>query len=160
MVVRAVSALAAQRFDSGFEVIVVVDGSRDGSAQALRDLSLPFLKVLEQSNSGAAAARNRGAAAARGEILLFLDDDMLAHSRLLAEHDRSHADGADAVLGHIPLYPTLDGNFLTTEYEIFAEDRASRLSRPGSELSLQDLLTGQLSVKREIFEKFGGFDVR
>src|SRR5262249_39651082 len=98
--------------------------------------------------------------AARGEILLFLDDDMLAHSRLLAEHDRSHADGADAVLGHIPLYPTLDGNFLTTEYEIFAEDRASRLSRPGSGLSLQDLLTGQLSVKREILEKFGGFDVR
>src|SRR6266498_523051 len=76
LVVRSVWSLAHQEFVGDFEVIVVVDGSHDGSAEALRQLTPlapPFpLTVLEQSNQGAASARNRGAAAACGEILLFL----------------------------------------------------------------------------------------
>ena len=47
---------------------------------------------------------NRGAAIARGEILMFLDDDMEAHPRLLAEHDKLHGEGADVVVGSIPVH--------------------------------------------------------
>jgi glycosyltransferase involved in cell wall biosynthesis/peptidoglycan/xylan/chitin deacetylase (PgdA/CDA1 family) len=159
-VVRAVQAFAAQRFDAAFEVIVVVDGLADDSAAALRSLQTPFtLTVLEQPNSGAAAARNRGAAAARGDILLFLDDDMEPHPMLLAEHEYSYSRGAAAVLGHIPLHPQAARNFLTEGYRTFAVDRAARLSQTGAELTLQDLLTGQLSVPRRLFEALGGFDV-
>ena len=59
--------LARQDFEGGFEVIVVVDGSRDGSAAAVRKLQTPFpLTLTEQSNQGLSRARNRGAAVARG----------------------------------------------------------------------------------------------
>ena len=75
LVVKAVRSLAQQSFAGRFEIIVVVDGATDGSAQALRalELSVP-LTVIEQLNQGRATALNSGAARARGEILLFLDE--------------------------------------------------------------------------------------
>ena len=115
VVPRTVTALASQSYED-FEVIVVVDGPTDGTASALRELSTPFrLTVLEQPNSGAAAARNAGAAAAAGELLLFLDDDMEADPALLAEHDGSQREGADLVLGDLPLYPHSPRNVLSEE---------------------------------------------
>jgi glycosyltransferase involved in cell wall biosynthesis/peptidoglycan/xylan/chitin deacetylase (PgdA/CDA1 family) len=159
LVLSTVRALASQDFAGSFEVIVVVDGSRDGSAEALRALPMPVpLTVLEQSNQGAAAARNRGAAAARGEILLFLDDDMEAHPSLLAEHHRSHSAGADVVLGHLPLHKNAPRNFLSAGIKSWAEERARRLSQPGAELNVHDLLSGQISVKRALFQSVGRFD--
>jgi peptidoglycan/xylan/chitin deacetylase (PgdA/CDA1 family)/GT2 family glycosyltransferase len=157
-----VRSMTRQEFDGDFEVIVVVDGSDDGSAHVLRKLGKiadPFpLIILEQSNQGAASARNRGAAAARGEILLFLDDDMEAHPQLLVEHDRSHREGADVTLGHIPLHPESPLNILSAAVKSWAEDRARNLSSPDAKLTLHDLLTGQLSLPREIFQSVGGFD--
>src|SRR6266540_1949934 len=159
VVVASVRALARQDFDGSFEVIVVVDGSDDGSAEALRRIDVPFpLTVLEQPNQGAATARNRGAAVARGAILLFLDDDMEAHPRLLAEHDRSHRKGADVVLGHIPLHPSSPSNILSSAVKGWADRRLQRLSSPGARLTLHDLLTGQISLARETFYRIGGFD--
>ncbi len=138
---------------------MVVDGSNDGSAVALRELETPFsLTVLEQADrAGAAAARNRGAAVARGELLLFLDDDMEAHPRLLAEHERSHREGADVVLGHIPLHPESPASFLAAAVGSWAERRRERIEGNGR-LEPDDLLTGQLSLRRETFELLGGFD--
>ena len=68
-VCAAVMALAELRYAGSFEIIVVVDGSSDETAAALRRLSCPFpLHIIEQGNGGQAAARNRGADAAAGEI--------------------------------------------------------------------------------------------
>lgn len=160
LVIAAVSAFANQEFDGAFEVIVVVDGSEDGSAKALREIKPPFpLTVLDQHNSGRAAALNHGASAARGEILLFLDDDMEAHPRLLAEHDQSYRDGADMVLGHIPLHPKSPSNFLSVGVGLWAEKRTRRLSFPDATLKIHDLITGQASVYRNIFLHLGGFDI-
>jgi peptidoglycan/xylan/chitin deacetylase (PgdA/CDA1 family)/glycosyltransferase involved in cell wall biosynthesis len=157
-VVRMVRALARQELDD-YEAIVAVDGSTDGTAAALRDLSLPFpLKVVEQDNLGAGAARNAGAAAAEGEILLFLDDDMEADPRLLLEHDRSHREGADVVLGDLPLHPDSPHNLLSWGVGLWASDRRKRLTSPGAEIGMSDLLTGQISVGRSTYEEMGGFD--
>jgi glycosyltransferase involved in cell wall biosynthesis len=161
LVTANVAALGRQEFDQGFEVIVVVDGSTDGTGAALRTLQVPFsLTVVEQPNAGSAAARNRGATLARGELLLFLDDDMEAHPRLLAEHDESHRAGAAAVMGHIPVHPDSPPGLLAEGVKAWAEDRTHRLSEPGAEVRLADMLTGQLSVARALFERLMGFDAQ
>jgi peptidoglycan/xylan/chitin deacetylase (PgdA/CDA1 family)/GT2 family glycosyltransferase len=136
-----------------------VDGSTDGTEQALRDVpeSLPTT-VLVQQNQGAAAARNTGARHARGEILLFLDDDMEADPEMLAEQDRSLREGADMVLGHLPLHPDSPDNLLSQGVGRWAEKRRARLEGIEGELPITELNTGQMSISRANFERLGGFD--
>jgi peptidoglycan/xylan/chitin deacetylase (PgdA/CDA1 family)/glycosyltransferase involved in cell wall biosynthesis len=159
LAVRLVRGLDDQEFGD-FEVIVVVDGPADETPAALRALETRFpLTVLEQPHRGAAAARNRGAEEARGEILLFLDDDMAPHPALLAEHDRSHSEGAQLVIGHIPLDSESPPTGVAAAVGRWAERRRARLTTAEGEVPVADLLTGQISVPREAFERLGGFDV-
>lgn len=158
VVSAAVSALTRIRYAGAFEAIVVVDGSTDGTEEALAGIETPFpLRVISQPNRGAASARNRGAQAATGEVLLFLDDDMIADPEILEQHARSHAEGADAVLGDIPLDPASPRNFLSAGVEAWAAERRRQLIE-SDEITLFDLLTGQLSVRRAVFDAIGGFD--
>jgi len=74
-----------------FEVLVVNDGSTDGTEEIERE-AYPFqLRYLWQTNQGDAIARNLGARHSQGEILVFLDDDIILEkdylSALLAEHE-------------------------------------------------------------------------
>lgn len=157
-VVRTVSALE-QQSERDFEAIVVIDGSDDGSAAALRGLDVSFpLRVIEQDNQGAAAARNAGVDASSGELVALLDDDMRADPALLAEHDRSHRAGADMVMGDMPLDPASPRNLLSWGVGSWAASRSERLSAPGAEIRLDDLLTGQMSISRVAYLAVGGLD--
>jgi len=150
----AVRALGRLDYAGDIELIVVVDGSTDGTAMAIQAIDLPFpMTVIEQDNAGASAARNRGAELARNDILLFLDDDMVADPDLLTEHARLHRDGADAVIGETPVHPDSPGGFLPESVA-----RWINSTRVRSPLSPFDIFTGQLSVKRSVFEALGGFD--
>ena len=158
LVVAALRALEAQEDVDGYEVVVVVDGSTDGTTETLRQLTPSFpLTVLEQPNRGRAAAVNHGAEVAHGELLLVLDDDMEADPRLLAEHDRSHREGADVVLGHIPLHPDSPESFLRPGVAAWADRRAKALSSSAAP-DLHDLVTGQISLRNDVFRRIGGFD--
>jgi glycosyltransferase involved in cell wall biosynthesis len=68
-----IKSVLSQSFDD-FEVIVVNDGSRDRSAEAVEPF-LADLNYVEQANSGPGAARNRGIELARGKYIAFLDAD-------------------------------------------------------------------------------------
>jgi glycosyltransferase involved in cell wall biosynthesis len=96
---------------SEFEVIVVDDGSVDGTEQALEGLRFGFdLRYERQDSQGAGQARNRALAMAGGELVLYIGDDIVAHERLLEEHLLAHArnpDDASAVLGFIDWLPGL-----------------------------------------------------
>lgn len=72
-----------------FEVVLVDDGSEDSTAEMVREVRphLPYpLTYLWQPHSALAAARNTGIRAARGRVMLYIDDDVLADPRLLEEH--------------------------------------------------------------------------
>src|SRR4029077_13800601 len=73
-VTRALDSIANQTFED-FEVIVVDDGSTDDSAKRASAHKDSRIRVLSQANAGPGAARNRGTAESRGELLAFLDAD-------------------------------------------------------------------------------------
>lgn len=87
------------------ELVVSVDGSTDGTAEWLgeRRRADPRLVVVSAPNAGIAHARERGARAATGEVLLILDDDVIPSPGLASGHARHHA-GADDLLvqGYMP----------------------------------------------------------
>ena len=99
---------------SEFEVIVVDDGSTDGTGEALDARTFRFaLRYFAQNPAGPGAARNLGIAQARGEHVLFIGDDILADERLLEEHLLAHAATRTpglAVLGRIDWPSTMTPN--------------------------------------------------
>ncbi|MFN2607334.1 MAG: glycosyltransferase family 2 protein [Acidimicrobiales bacterium] len=86
---RELRAVPALRHD--LDVVVVLDGSDDGSREAVESTtwSVP-LRVHWQPNRGLAAARNVGLAAARGRLVWFLDDDLVPSEGLVARHRSAH----------------------------------------------------------------------
>jgi glycosyltransferase involved in cell wall biosynthesis len=71
---RAVDSVRAQTAADCCDVLIVDDGSTDGTARVLAELG-PGVQVVRQANAGGAAARNTGIRASRGEFVAFLDSD-------------------------------------------------------------------------------------
>ncbi len=84
-----------------YEVVLVNDGSSDDTPhviEAARARASCAFTVVNQENAGLARARNRGIARARGERIVFIDDDVLPVPSFVAEHLRSHERSPDAVV--------------------------------------------------------------
>jgi len=157
---RALRALALQVYPAHLvEVLLVCDGGNDGSAEMARELDMPFLlRVLWQENAGPAAARNLALAHAQGPLIVFIDDDVIAHPHLLAEHAAAHADADDrVVIG--PLLPPGQARSPWVRWELrtvarqYAEMEAGEY-RPGP----RQFFTGNASVRLEHLVGAGGFD--
>jgi GT2 family glycosyltransferase len=95
---RCLGALAALDYPrAAFEVVVVDDGS--AAPLALDDVAGVALRVLRTANGGPGAARNAGAAAARGEYLVFTDDDCRPAPSWLARIDAALERAPDDMIG-------------------------------------------------------------
>lgn len=148
---RTVQALLCQ--DSGAqdcEIIVVDDGSSDNTFQVVSDLTgmSPIeVRYLHQENRGAGAARNHGLREARGDIILFVDDDIVGVPSMLAEHLRYHRlypSPTVAVLGRVVLAPQIPPTPLNLRHLIYRWDSIT----DGQELTWQYFMTCNISLKR------------
>ncbi len=107
---QTLDALADLRNPPPFEVVVVDDGSVDGTTDALHRRTFPFpCTCLRQDNKGPAAARNAAVHVAKGTWVAFLGDDTLPDAEWLSIHHDTHKAWRDnrplAVVGHIGWHP-------------------------------------------------------
>jgi GT2 family glycosyltransferase len=163
MVTETLESLRGQSLPvDDFEVVVVCDGDIDGTQAALLKLEMPFpLQVLAQPQAGQAAARNRGAAAAKGAVLLFLDDDVLAVPELLAEHLHSHTGRPDrVVVGRLLPDPSVPPRGWTRWEQRWFDRRYEELAGGLTPVNGRKFYSGNASVSRAAFLAVGGFDTR
>jgi cellulose synthase/poly-beta-1,6-N-acetylglucosamine synthase-like glycosyltransferase len=146
-------ALAAQTVpQSAYEVIVVDDGSSDDTAAIAERHGA---QVLRQANSGPAAARNRGIAAARGEVILFTDADCAPAPDWIEQMLAPLAD--PQITGSKGVYRTrqrsLAARFIQIEYE-------ERYDHTAKHTYIDFIDTYAAAYRRDALLASGGFSTR
>lgn len=143
---------------SDFEVLVCDSNSNDGTAEYLAGVSAqhPNVRHLPGPYTGRAAARNAGIDAARGEVVLFNDADILASPDLLSQHLRHHrAQRKIAVVGLEVQVKDLDEYAYKRDHP---QARGSLHKPTRTKLTWLYFLTGNASVRREDLIRVGRFD--
>ena len=149
------------------EIILVDDGSTDGTRAWLATLKPPFRVVLNERNLGYAAANNRGAAIARGEILILLNNDLVLTTRwlkpMLAVHRRLGPQaGLVGNVQHEIATGAIDhaGIFINAKGKPEHDHRRPWWSwLPGCGWRRFPAVTGAcVLVRRALWEELGGFD--
>jgi GT2 family glycosyltransferase len=158
---RALASLRAQTLPaSEFEVIAAVDGSTDGTHEALRVFTAPYaMTALQGPNRGRARACNAGIRAASGDLIVLLDDDMEASSGFLAAHAAAHQGPAlRSVVGAAPIVVASGSPPFVRYMARGFRTRLERLAQPGYRLGFRDTYTGNFSAPRDLLLSVGGFD--
>lgn len=146
---------------SRFEIIVVVDGSTDGTAEALRGLRPTCgFHVIEQENRGPSGARNAGYRAAQSDLVLFLDDDMICVTRLVEEHLMAQRELRNTlVYGTVSLSeespPSLGAECFVREIGSFHRRKDQT---GGRDWLMSECVFSNASLPRQLLERVGGFD--
>ena len=151
-------ALEAQRLEApltGFEVVLVDDGSTDETVAWLtaQAAALPHLRLIQQSHGGPAQGRNRGVENARGEVIVFIDSDLVVTPTFLSCHAKA-LERQWQQAGHRRCFTY--GAVINT----------ANFSDPTSEphklrdLSWAYFATGNVAIDRALLEGAGLFDTR
>lgn len=139
----------------GYEVVVVDDGSTDGTIawiEAHCD-ALPHLRLFDQSHLGPAAARNLGVSQATGDMIVFIDSDLVVTDHFLQSHADAIARGRQT-LGHDRLF-TYGAVIDTNNFD----DPTSEPYKL-TDFSAAYFATGNVAIARSWLEAVGLFDTQ
>ncbi|MEB3275209.1 MAG: glycosyltransferase family 2 protein [Prochlorothrix sp.] len=135
----------------GYEVVVVDDGSTDGTVAWLRDNpQFPHVRLVEQQHQGPAAARNLGVNRAQGDTIIFIDSDLVVLDDFLHHHaqklHQAYQTGDDRCFTYGAVINTCNFDHPTAEpYKI-------------TDFSNAFFATGNVAIDRSWLEKAGLFD--
>jgi glycosyltransferase involved in cell wall biosynthesis len=145
-----------------FEIVVIDDASTDGTGEAIRRAAgnaLVPLRCVRESGRGVPFARNRGVQEARGEWIAFFDDDQIAGREWLRELMRTARETGAQVVGGVRWLQFLDEtprNLAPVTREVLGEKYYGPRMRRSNRYSLA--CTGNILVRRDVFERIGCFD--
>ena len=141
------------------EHIVVDDGSTDESVTVIREFqakSQIHLNLIRHENKGPAAARNGGAMASSGDVLLFWDSDMIAEKQLLYHHCRIQSEETPyLVAGARRFWPPA---MATSFSRNMNSDRLDEDQYERGTPSFQEIFSSNFSIRKDLFWEIGGFD--
>jgi len=154
------------QYSKPHEVILVIDGSTDGTKLYLEHIKFDILnfKIIYQSNGGRAQVRNKGAHIAEGDILLFADDDIVLPTDWVDQHVKHHLNHKDTILTGKLCAPNnqLSNDFFN--FKIWLNDKWSKKTKyrfeDSFELDYPYITASNFSIPRELFFNLGGFDNR
>jgi glycosyltransferase involved in cell wall biosynthesis len=158
---RCLEALTAQEYPGRLEIIVVDDGSTDGTPQVVEEFASRGVRYLRQANRGPAAARNRGIFAAGGEIIAFTDDDCLPPpdwvSRLVQGYlEHPEVAGVGGYLA--PPAEMRDNPIAQYERSLGREVYGAGEEEIVAGFDCPAGGTANMSYRRQVLEEVGGFD--
>lgn len=160
----AIESLRNQTHPSDrYEIVIVSDGSTDGTDEMYATpLGNPLTRLVRQEKQGfgLAAARNLGLQTARGELVMFLDDDMFADERLVEMHVEAHTKFNEhvAICGRVRPAPNLPATpfckiVIRDICDVYDEHVEATHFIP-----FQRALSWQTSFKRSELERLGGYE--
>lgn len=158
-VLRAFADQDVPRTD--YEIIVVSDGSTDGTDEFLLDEACPFdVLLVQQENQGPAVARNNGVEKSAADLILFVDDDVVPAPELIRVHLERHAEVDDRT---VVIGPLLTPDEIRLEPWVEWEQRMlykqyDAMDRGDWSATARQFYTGNASLRRSLFEESGGFD--
>jgi len=135
-----------------YEIIVVDDGSTDATLNLARQLGV---SVISQPRQYKSAARNAGAASARGDLLLFTDSDCAPNPDWIEAMSAPFANSD--VVGVKGAYRTRQHELIARFVQMESEDKYDRMSK---EMQIDFIDTYSAAYRRDIFLLNGGFDSR
>lgn len=167
---RTLWSVAKASYAGAYELVVIDDGPSESTKQVAERTRIEFprsvLRYIPQENAGAARARNRGAQEAQGDVLIFLDDDMVVQPDHLDLHVQHLVSPVERVVnGHWEFAPEVQEELERSpfgRFRLWLEGwirRGIPMEAVSQNVLRPNMVTAcNLGIRRDHFLALGGFD--